>query len=327
MKIFERFFTNFFRNKNITNDRLNSYSIDSLSKLNSNNPGGIWNAIIALTTPLLLAFQTKIETKTEKIGGRISKTVTVDDYQDEFVDLIQSAEGVVKGTYPKGSSVYREFFINKLSYYTQPTRDKIIEHVDHFITVFTAHDELGTTNLDALTAFKAKWTPARSGQVTDKGAVKTVTEEVSAERTALETQLFSNVLTVANKYIDQPEMIVVYFDPSLLYPETHEMFIPGVVNQLAFKALQTKNTRIEGLVGATLRIINSGTTRLQFFTKSNTTRPTPGAQSLIVAPGGDVTTTQEAISGSATDKYLFVKNMDAAAGEGSVEITGSIKVI
>ena len=100
------------------------------------------------------------------------------------------------------------------------------------------------------------------------------------------------------------------------------MFEPGVVHEYAFKALETKNSKIEGLVGTIVRLINNGTTRLQFFTASSTKNPHPTGKSRVVEPGGDINVKMSEISDSPTDKYLFIRNVDAAPGAGSIEITG-----
>jgi hypothetical protein len=324
MEKLENLFKIGFDDMKITDTRIDEFTTDHIAKLEANNVAHEFDDLITNTKAAQLNFRTKTTDKSETLADRKAATITIIQYEENFIDLVKRAEGTVLAKYTKKSSVYAEFFPKPLSEYTHPPRPLIGSFIDHFITRFGAHAaDFGADLKNAFTALKASFDPARSAQETDVAEVKSLIAESSAERKALNKQLTINLLTLAIKYLGQPEYAKVYFDTSKLYYHAHEVPTPGVVHEYKFKALQIKNSKIEGLVGAYLRIINTGTTRLQLFTASNNWHPKPGAKSLIVNPGGDVTIAMKDISGSDTHKYLFIFNMDAAAGDGSVETVGS----
>ena len=328
MEQLETFFKICFGDIRIIDNRIDDFTTDHLAKLEANNETHEYDTMITDTTAALTEFRLKKTDKSETLADRKAATITVDQYEENFIELVRRASGTVLAQFPKSSPVYAEFFPIPLGDYTNPLRPMIGGYIDHFITRFTAHAaEFGIAMRDAFISLKASYDPARSAQEAEAAEVKSLIAETSVERDALDAQLFSNLLKLADKYKGQPEYAKVFFDTSTLFFHAHDMFIPGVVHPISFKALQTKNSNIEGLVGSTLRLINSGLTRLQFFTESSPQNPVPGEISLTVEPGGDVTTTMADISGSETHKYLFIKNLDAAAGDGSVEITGTVKPV
>jgi len=320
MDIFERLFGVILNEYRISDDNLESYTLDFIARLQANNSSHDWDTMITATQAALTQFQNSKGSKKDTKMLRTSKTNIVVSIEKQYVDLVRQAQATVLTKYKKSDAIYDEFFTKNITYYTRPKRSLINENISHFITCFTAHtSDFGSTMTTAFTNLLVLFNPARTQQENQIGLVKSKIVETFDERTALCIQLQSNIYTLSLKYMGKLKFIDVYMDRSKLYSHEHIVVEPGKVHIIKIKALKTKNSGIKGLEGMTLRVI-SIKGRVVLWSATSVNKPTMPPQAVSLFQGGDSTVKMPAIGKSPNAKYLMIKNLDSFEAEVTVEI-------
>jgi hypothetical protein len=320
MKSIESMFRICFDDIAIIDDRAEDYSFDSIAKFESNNADHFWDDLITDSKNVHFKFVEKKTGKTESRHDQVASTMTVDEYENEFVALVRKSVGSVITLYDKKSPVYKEFFLKPLKYYTEPRRSLISTHIDHFITRFTAHNELPGDLKIKFTALKAAFDPARSTQVHKIATVSTLVVDTSAERQALNVRLFRNVIAVVDRYPGKPEYAAVYFDQSKLFHHA-KVKDDEVVEEdfsVSMKEMETKNTGLVNIIGKTARFVSLRGGKVQIYTVASLDNLEPGSESVTLDEDGDITAKMEQL-GDDTNPYLIVRNLENIEAEVIIE--------
>ena len=296
----------FYAETRIIDKRILNYADEQVFAMEANNTNHLFDGMITPTKGashnLRVKFNLEKETKADQFGS----TITVDEYEATYVANVRRAVKNVSFLYPKGSATYKVFFPEDLVYYTKPLRDSIGDQIDHFIGKYTLHPELGAEMLDAFTDLKAAFDPARAtqrGLIADVGTLITVT---STERNALNLQLQSNLLKIADIYKGQPEMADRFFKQHLLYPyhvdHTHDEFV------FTLLADETKNTGLTNIVGKRARFVLKKGSSVRIYTVASLDNLEPGDEYADLVADDDVVYKMEQI-GVDTNPYLIIRNL------------------
>ena len=315
MRKHESYFEIPYEDERITDDRITDFVTDHIAKLEANNADHVFDTVIAETMAVFTQFNSKKVSKSETRAEQAASTITVDEYQKQYVELVRRTVGRVSSTYLKGTAVYKEFFPKPLTYYTNPRRPLIGEQIDHFITRLVAHPELGHDLHDAFTALKVSFGEARHAQESHKGSVKALIVGASEERKALNLQLFDNLLTIAKRYKGKPEYLKVFFDPSKLLhramahqdDETNEFTVvlaPG----------ETKNTGLTGIVGKKARFVNLSEVAVKVYTVASLDNLEPDARAITLDADGDMEYDIASL-GAPANPYLILRNLGSEEAE------------
>lgn len=224
----EILFSDLFNEEKIINPRLASYTNDHLARMVSNNPGGVFNTIIANTETAVTAFGVALELKGSSIGNRKGTTVTKNQARKSFTTYIRQQEGTIKGKFGQESEPYIQFFPNGLTVFNNATDIGYQELVDNIVARATQYvADLGVPFKDAVTALADDYTNAEDAQTTEKGDVSNADAVLDTERTDLTKQLTINALTIALQFPLQPDKVETYFDTSLLFAQKRKRIYKG----------------------------------------------------------------------------------------------------
>jgi len=323
----EKIFDILFDDVKITDSRILPFFGSNIIAIQLHNQGHVFDQILADSQAKKTALENKIGSKSETLTDQFSSTITVVEYESQFVDLVHTAQATVLTKCTKKSDIYKEFFPLKWDNYIQPHRDEIGNYIDHFKARFTAHtSDYGTAMITAFTNLQNSFVPARSTQVQNKQEVKTLIEETSVERENVNLQLYINLHTLALAYPGKPEMVKVFFDVSQLFPHPYGGESPiGVVHKIKVKPGKTINTHLRGIEDKSVKIINLKKSKLAVFTVSSLKKPVVPPEAMIVAEGETKTANIDTLSSNPKHKYLLICNLDTEIGETDVELQGKIK--
>ena len=306
--LFELFYADY----KIIDRRILNYTSEQIFGMEANNTNHQFDVMLPLTKTAHLNLHVKFNLKKETRADQFGSTITVDEYEATYIANVRRAVKNVSFLYAKGTPTYKVFFPEDLVYYTNPLRDSIGDQIDHFIGKYNLHPELGAEMLDAFTDLKAAFDPARATQrslIADVGTLITVT---STERNALNLQLQSNLLKIADMYKGQPEMANRFFKQHLLYPyhvdHTHDEFV------FTLLADETKNTGLTNIVGKKARFVLKKGSAVRIYTVASLDDMEPGDEFADLVTDDDVIYKMEQI-GVDTNPYLIVRNMNADEAE------------
>jgi hypothetical protein len=223
---FDRYFLNIFDDKNITASRLAAFTRDHIAKLRASNPGGVYDSIIAATESLLGTFGTEgIEKGSDR--GELKGGVTAKkEARTMAMNYVAQKEGLVKSTFGKKSSEYKEFFPRRLNLIRKATQTDFELLLGVLVSKAQKYEaELGSNFRIELTALRDNYKDAlaRTGQAT--GGLSAIKRAQYQTKIELQTQLCRNLCTVALNNIGKPEIAKNYFNRHLLFPaKRHHLF-------------------------------------------------------------------------------------------------------
>lgn len=210
-----------FQDPEISMDEFLLFSEDHLARLkeqNTNGPdAGAFTALIAATQPLFDTFNNDMSDRDAATSAREGGTMTKDEALAAFQLHVRRREGTIKGEFGKPSAQYEEFFPRGLSEYTRATMANAEVLMDRMVTKATKYQaELGAGIVTEFTDLRAAFVSARAAQLGQIGGVSDARDQLWTSRGALEVQTTINALTIAIKYIGQPEKESLFFDQSKL---------------------------------------------------------------------------------------------------------------
>ncbi len=302
------FVKNHFNTDKISNDRFKRFAQDHLSRLNANNTMGLYNQLIAQTTPLYDAFISSLQTEASGLALQQSRTRSVDNIIEEFKRAIRQKEGIIRGTFGVDSPEYQEFFPNGITLYTESTKSNIEIVMQQFIDALAFRQaDLGNTLLQQFINLKDNYNTARQTQLQQMSRTDMLNTGRNSARAALEVQLSLNILEISKVCFGNSDLFLDFFDQSVLELSTSTN--DGVI-QDTVAPNETKNIESEGIEPQTkIKIKNVGTTELYFEVVQDML--TPASNYVTVQP--NVSLTLEARDmGGILNRCLNVTNPNPA---------------
>lgn len=212
---FDNFFRNHFDTKNISDDRLNKYTVEHVERL------AAVARFASLATATLSAHGAYFGAiSDEATNAAIQKAFTkaMTDKLTEFITLLGQHEGAIRSKWGEGSTEYIRFFPGGLTEYRRATLANIDEKLTRIEKAFT---DLGSgldpavVNLfiypgDPNDPSKPKgmivrFRGARQAQLAAKAQTNEAKTKSGGTRDALEVQLMLNLLAVAQDAAPRPE--------------------------------------------------------------------------------------------------------------------------
>lgn len=217
----EKLFEDWFNDPKITPNRLYNFSIHHVLKLIPNNPGGIYDTIIADSEARNTDFGTAYGLKKDDVDVRVESSKVKRTERTAFENYMsQKAEPAVKLKYGKGTTTYNLFFPHGLTGY-ENANDVDFEHaVNRAVELATTYEaDLGTPFKTATIAAADAYTGAAQEQATDMGLESNANVGQETALFELRKQLRKNVYTLGLNNLAMPANILVstFFDQSRLF--------------------------------------------------------------------------------------------------------------
>ena len=292
--------------------RRSQYAHIHLERLIANNPSGVYDQLIAATTSAYNAY------KGELSGNDLQKAVAkgctfeLNDCGLLFRSTARRFEGLVRSTFGRGTEAYVSFFPRGLDEFNHATQDNIPTLIDRTLSLGNTYkDQLDSPAYTMQFAnLKTRYATAFKAQKQTLGSVKNLGSVRDILWAALKKQLYKNMLFIAFTNIDEPEMMLTYFEPRLLrlHKKTSTSTKPVRV-QLAPSTTVAANLKFTA--SSTILLVNEGKLPIFFYGGETALQPAPAVLTTLQA-GGEIELKASAI-GAPSNKFLLLMNQDEAA--------------
>lgn len=310
----KRFPVNQFDTIKISDDNLKKFSEIAMQRFIANNPGSIYDAIIAEITAAHTDYYGAITDEDVKTAVKEGSTIAMNGALKLFKETVSQKEGIVRGTYGADTPTYQEFFPHGLTEYSNATLANAEMLMDRMVTASTAHvADLTAAFVTLFTNLKTSFVAKRTAQMNLIGEVQGKKAVTSGNRNVLEVVLMKSVLTVAINNIGNPSAIDIYFDQSFLKPASQKTF-SGLVGALLTITVDSRVYKAE----QEIKLYNNGNGVLAFSLSKE--KDVTGAVSVVLNPHEEKIVTASELGDVNTCKYLNVENKDA-------DLDGDYKVV
>lgn len=191
-----------------------------IARLSANNPGGIYDEIIAETKLLFAAFKETRSLRDIEFAEQQGSTVTTANARAACLKLVRNREGYIRYKFGGSNTAgYIEFFPEGLKELSSIRLMKLDFFMQRMVTKATNFQaELGPQLLADFTAARQAFAEARDAQTTNIVQTKTLRTRTHNARKALADQLMRNLHTIGLHNIGNPEAAADYFDQHLFTP-------------------------------------------------------------------------------------------------------------
>jgi|GEM_PF-2799374 len=212
-----KYFRILFLSTRLSRERFKAFCEDHIQRLNANNPGGVFTAILTAVTDLYNAYFGDMASESLNQAVQEGKTIAMNESREALEKNISESEKLVAYTYRNSNDTYQEFFPQGVTEYitadlptfgtiTLRLKDALTAHAADFPAAFiTEYNDL-----------QATFVANRNAQLAAKGEVAAETSDLATSKPALAKQMTANLLTIALHYVGDESKADVYFDQSIL---------------------------------------------------------------------------------------------------------------
>lgn len=212
-----RYFAIPFTDPAISLNEILAFATDSHQRMIANNPGGAFTTNIAATATVIATLGTCSADDLTKLGLRKAAKQAKDTFRGTLPAAIQKIHGRVLVQYGDPSPQLTQCFPAGRSIWQTEVDDKIDDRLQALINALAPLIiTMGGTASAEATALLSAWTALYNASEASTAAKSFTQAEKKVAREALDRQLSLNVLTVAIKFIGQPEKAAVYFQQHLI---------------------------------------------------------------------------------------------------------------
>ncbi len=301
----------------VSASRRYQYTDIHIARLTVNNPGSIYDSLIADTRAKLDAYRGNLTDSKMKEAIRIASTKEIDDTSELFIDTVKRLEGLVKSVYPRGVPVYKQFFPYGLTEFHWSGKKKRLLLMNFIIKACqNNNDKIDTTSLlEIFTDVRDRFSDAFAVQQQANGIIVTGRSAKQVLWNDLKKQLYKNMLTILLNNLDYPRTMLSYFEPQLLRYHSHKANAkPSKIVLIA--PLTTIVANLDFKATDIILIINHGTIPLYFYAAMTANQEAP--PTLLIVPSGEEIEIKGSALGAPGNKFLLIMNKDEKE-EGEVE--------
>lgn len=217
MKDLHYYLTNPFDDPKISMAELLAFSTDHLQRISANNPGGIFIPRLAATTTALTGVGNAFTDDETKLGLRKARKLVKDNYRIALPKSVGKLAVAVEAKFGEGAAEFVECFPHGRTVFSNCPDDEVANNLQTLINGVTNHQaQLDAQVVPDATALLAGWNAVYAPSETSSGAKTTTQAAKKAARSALQLELFKNLLTIALNFPRQPDQLDIYMQPSLL---------------------------------------------------------------------------------------------------------------
>jgi hypothetical protein len=287
-----------------------------IALLETNNPGGIYTALIATSKTLRDALKTAISARDSEATEQEGSTLLMNNTFAAFQQFVRIREGLIRSTFEGDNTPqYEEFFPHGLTEYSQATLGTIETLMDRMVTKATKYElELGLAFKNDCLAKRLAFINARAAQVTNLAESNALQASVGGALHEMAEQLTVNLLTTASENVGKPYTADLYFDQRFFQrPEQSGIYTgqnaPG----------QTKTVRSQGWSPTkTLSATNTGTT--DFYLGFANAEGVPITAGELVTAGQTREFTAAGLGYTAGMHYLNVTGAEGTGAKWQVQV-------
>ncbi len=302
-------FGNLFDNVKITNDRLATFTGDTIGKLSTQNTGNRFDAVLALLNASYPAFTGNVSGLDNALNLQKGGTMTVEGVQTLFKRTMSEQEPFIATALGgRTTPAFMEFYPHKISEYSKARQNKMTTLTTRVNTAATANsDALGETLTATLQAFKTSWTNAKAAQNTKKGTVSSKRGDRNSTRTTLELNLCTTIHTVGMLFPGDIAECLEYFNFSLLYNTVRHTHITKSGTILINKKVMIFDVLFPAEHVITVKNTTDNAVIIAYFAANRDDEPVPGT-GIIINPLKEKSKQAEDY-GDVAHPFFIIKNM------------------
>ncbi len=214
---FERLTRDLFTSDQYSRNELNLFTSDFISRYKKTANPVLPAAEMSLLESTYQKFKDGLGELSTKGAFQKGGTVSKQDAYDDVLDFIRTKEGIIKGTFKKGSAAYTEFYPMGLSQYHNASVEGMkVLLVSYAAAANKYKAELGATFITELTDLQLAYTTARDEQVDKKGDKASAQTLLRESRKELTMALTKCLLLIAANTVSNEEAFMGYFNFGLL---------------------------------------------------------------------------------------------------------------
>jgi hypothetical protein len=217
MNDLEMYLKNPFANPHIGMSKLLAFATDHVPRLEAAGPGGVWPARIAATQAALAAVNDGIVSDRTQLGQRKSWKQTKKAFRRALPQRLAAIHVALMARYGERSPELATFFPQGRTGFRRCRDELLAETLNALATAVSARAaELGPELVAQAAALVTEWQPVHDASGA-AAANKSATEDARrSARSALERELFLNLLALAQQFPGQPEQVGRFMERSLL---------------------------------------------------------------------------------------------------------------
>jgi hypothetical protein len=196
MQNLQEYFVIPFADSNLALTRLLTFGARSLGRLSKNNPGNVFDAIIASTTTVLANTESGVTDLGAKAALKVAKTEVKTGARESLTPVIRRIYGAVAGVYGDPSPELTECFPQGRTIFRTCKDEELNNKLGQLVAAL-ANKTVDAGIKTLAQAQLTNWNAIFSAQGEAKDDVELTADARDAKRAALALQLYKNVLTVA----------------------------------------------------------------------------------------------------------------------------------
>ena len=200
--------------RELIDSRLRTFADDHLIRLANNNPGGVYNTMIADTTTAYTAYYGSFNNELVIEAVTQGLTIATNNAATAVKNKLSNQQKFIDYTFGEGSEIYQQFFPYGMTEYHNARIDDLGNLLDRYVTAATAH--LTAVQLAEVTPLVTAFTAARTAQRNAFSQTDTLRMGRRDTRKALTLQLTRNTLALASDHLNNVDAFDNYFDLTLL---------------------------------------------------------------------------------------------------------------
>lgn len=217
MKDLHLYFRNPFNRPSFGIDKLLAFTTAHLGDLRENNKGGVYDGRIAATESALKMFRAAFVSDATKLGGRKTAKGNKRKFRKSLPPAIGEIYVVLAAKYGLKAPVLKEFFPMGRTAFYKFADDQLGNGLGSLVAALTKHQaELGADVVSQAKALQSDWQTIYEASESSSGAKSATEAGRRNARTALQKELFLNLLALVQNYPDQPEQLDRFMRQSLL---------------------------------------------------------------------------------------------------------------
>ncbi len=217
MRSVENTYINPFTSDKISFNKMINFTSDHLERSSQHNTDGWMTDRIAATTAAYSSFEDAYTQNLTHLALRKSQKIVKNQFREQLNDEVSRIVANVVAVHGENSAQVTKLLPHGRSAFSRAGDDLIENYLDTLINgLIDQEPPIDNAVVVKAQQLKAQWVQIYEASE-ESTAVKAATEsERRAARDALQLELFLNLLELAKRYPDQPEMSSLYMQPHLL---------------------------------------------------------------------------------------------------------------
>lgn len=317
----DRYFDDFFDDKHYSLNELLKYSNDHHSKMKKNNPGGVFDSLLADTGVHISTVEAISKLLESNLASRQDETIDVNEVLIKFKKEASHVENLIAYTLNRKSGDYQNFYPHGVTEYTNMNLENAKYKMTRFVGAFDKFPgKFPESVVKKFQKLLSNFKKEIGEQSDEKADISGNREKLSKARKALQLQLTKNIHVIAAEFPGDKEKAAVYTNQSLLndVDDSSYELLSGSLDGSSIDQIEYDSDLIKNDTLLTFSNESNNTT-LEFYF-SVKAGDQPGANKIMVNPDSVEVVQASEIGFDSDNHILQVKNLDAFASDYEVQV-------